>query len=84
MNIIKRSGKEVKFNAEKILNAIRKANKEVSEEKRLSEDEMRAITDKVTANCKNLTRAASVEEIQDMVEDGNLPSSPMHWARRGR
>ena len=32
MNIIKRSGKEVKFNAEKILNAIRKANKEVSEE----------------------------------------------------
>ena len=82
MNIIKRSGKEVKFNAEKILNAIRKANKEVSEEKRLSEDEMRAITDKVTANCKNLTRAASVEEIQDMVEDGLMGSGHHQVARK--
>ena len=82
MNIIKRSGKEVKFNAEKILNAIRKANKEVSEEKRLSEDEMRTITDKVTANCKNLTRAASVEEIQDMVEDGLMGSGHHQVARK--
>lgn len=82
MNIIKRSGKEVKFNAEKILNAIRKANKEVSEERRLSEDEMRAITDKVTANCKNLTRAASVEEIQDMVEDGLMGSGHHQVARK--
>ncbi|MCR5389871.1 MAG: anaerobic ribonucleoside-triphosphate reductase [Lachnospiraceae bacterium] len=82
MNIIKRSGKEVKFNAEKILNAIRKANKEVSEERRLSEDEMRAITDRVTANCKNLTRAASVEEIQDMVEDGLMGSGHHQVARK--
>ena len=70
MNIIKRSGKEVRFDAEKILNAITKANLEVSADKRLSDEQIRAITDKVTEDCRNLTRAANVEEIQDMVENG--------------
>ena len=38
MRIIKRNGTEVAFDVNKILNAIRKANNEVSEDNRLSEE----------------------------------------------
>ena len=82
MNIIKRSGKEVRFDAEKILNAITKANLEVSADKRLSDEQIRAITDKVTEDCRNLTRAANVEEIQDMVENGLMNSGCNEVARK--
>ena len=37
MKIIKRSGTEVGFNIEKIIAAVRKANKEVAESERLTE-----------------------------------------------
>ena len=82
MNIIKRSGKEVKFDISKIINAIHKANLEVSEDKRLSDDQISAIATKVSNDCKNLTRAASVEEIQDMVENGIMNSGHNEVAKK--
>ncbi|MCR5210356.1 MAG: anaerobic ribonucleoside-triphosphate reductase [Lachnospiraceae bacterium] len=82
MNIIKRSGKEVKFDLSKILNAIHKANLEVSEDKRLSDEQISAIATKVADDCKNLTRAASVEEIQDMVENGIMNSGHNEVAKK--
>ena len=53
MKIIKRSGTEVAFDLDKILNAIRKANNEVSEENRLSEEQVDFIAKKVTALSKD-------------------------------
>lgn len=82
MNIIKRSGKEVKFDISKIINAIHKANLEVSEDKRLSDDQISAIATRVSNDCKNLTRAASVEEIQDMVENGIMNSGHNEVAKK--
>ncbi|SCY05871.1 ribonucleoside-triphosphate reductase class III catalytic subunit [Lachnospiraceae bacterium XPB1003] len=82
MNIIKRSGKEVKFDISKIINAIHKANLEVSEDKRLSDDQISTIATKVSNDCKNLTRAASVEEIQDMVENGIMNSGHNEVAKK--
>ena len=38
MNIIKRSGEEVVFDGSKIVAAVEKANHEVTEDKRLSDD----------------------------------------------
>ena len=49
MKIIKRNGTEVAFDVKKIVNAIRKANNEVSEENRLSEEQILQISEKVTA-----------------------------------
>ena len=69
MNIIKRSGVETNFDSVKIIEAIRKANESVKESEKLSEKEIEAIADKVERNCKDMSRSASVEEIQDMVEN---------------
>ena len=57
MKIIKRNGTEVAFDVEKIVNAIRKANNEVSEDNRLSEEQITVISNKVTALSGDLNRA---------------------------
>ncbi|WP_026658052.1 anaerobic ribonucleoside-triphosphate reductase [Butyrivibrio sp. AC2005] len=82
MKIIKRSGKEVTFDGTKILAAIEKANKEVTPEQSLSEDQIKSIGAKVEEKCGKLTRAANVEEIQDMVEDGLMESGKFEVARK--
>ncbi len=82
MKIIKRSGKEVAFNGDKIIAAIEKANNEVTGEKRLTEGQISDIERTVEKQCASLTRAASVEEIQDMVEDGLMKSGKLDVARK--
>lgn len=69
MNVIKRSGEEVTFDADKILNAVRKANRATHEDKQISEDTITDITNKVIAQCNAVQRSISVEEIQDLVEN---------------
>ena len=69
MNIIKRSGVEVTFDADKIQHAVEKANKTVEEGERLLESQIEEIVRRVTVKCGDMNRAASVEEIQDMVEE---------------
>ncbi len=69
MNVIKRSGEEVTFDAAKIENAVRKANAATEPAKRTDEDEITRITNSVVDKCMALGRAVSVEEIQDMVEN---------------
>ena len=68
MKLIKRNGSEVLFDQEKIYAAISKANMAVDEMDRISEREIRRVTDKVTKKCEKLKRAVSVEEVQDLVE----------------
>lgn len=68
MKIIKRSGEEDTFTIKKIYDAISKANCTVKESERLSQKEIEAIADKIERNLSEMSRAASVEEIQDMVE----------------
>ena len=82
MKIIKRSGKEVAFDGSKIIAAIEKANNEVTEEKKLTDGQISDIEKAVEKQCASLTRAASVEEIQDMVEDGLMKSGKFEVARK--
>ena len=82
MKIIKRSGEEAVFDGNKIIAAITKANHEVTEDKRLTEEQIRQIELDVEANCKNLSRAASVEEIQDLVENGLMKSGKFEVSRK--
>ncbi len=81
MNIIKRSGVETSFDVEKIVDAIRKANDSVKESEKLSEKEIEAIADKVERNCREMSRSASVEEIQDMVENQLMKYQAYSMAR---
>ena len=69
MKLIKRSGAEETFTAEKISAAIVKANAAVDAADRISEHDIKKITDRVEKKCEKLRRAVSVEEVQDMVED---------------
>ena len=69
MNIIKRSGMEVVFNAIKIEDAVRKANKSVQESDRLSNEQISTIVKNVTDLCKKMQHSPNVEEIQDLVEE---------------
>ena len=82
MKIIKRSGEEVQFDGGKIIAAIKKANLTVTEDKRLSDEEIIAIEESVEAKCKNLTRAANVEEIQDLVENALMNTGNNDVARK--
>ena len=68
MKLIKRNGSEVVFDSEKIYLAIEKANMAVDEMDRISDREIRRVTDKVAKKCEKMKRAVSVEEVQDLVE----------------
>ena len=68
MKLIKRNGSEVVFDSEKIYMAIEKANMAVDEMDRISDREIRRVTEKVTKKCDKMKRAVSVEEVQDLVE----------------
>lgn len=69
MNVIKRNGREVPFNINKIIRAIQSANSEVDKHSRIQREEIIEIANKVTQSCMQYGRAVSVEEIQDMVEN---------------
>ena len=68
MKLIKRNGAEVVFDAGKIYAAVEKANAAVEEQERITESQIKKLTDRVTKKCEKLSRAVSVEEVQDMVE----------------
>ncbi|MBQ7323272.1 MAG: anaerobic ribonucleoside-triphosphate reductase [Clostridia bacterium] len=82
MKIIKRSGEEVAFDKEKIIEALKKANKDVAERDRISEGALYAIADVVTEQCESLGRAPQVEEIQDMVENRLMATMCFALARK--
>lgn len=81
MKIIKRNGSEEIFDIEKIAAAISKANL-ASEKKELTEAQIKDIADYVEYKCRKLNRAASVEEIQDMVEDQIMAKGAFDIAKR--
>ncbi|MBR5047623.1 MAG: anaerobic ribonucleoside-triphosphate reductase, partial [Eubacterium sp.] len=81
MNIIKRSGKEVEFDANKIREAVRKANLSVIETERLSPDQIDEIVSNVEKTCAGMGRALNVEEIQDLVENQIMNQKAFQVAR---
>ena len=81
MKIIKRSGTEVDFDISKIIVAINKANNSVSENLRLTGDQIKEIADKVANECATVTRALGVEEIQDLVENKIMDKKAFAVAR---
>ncbi|MDD7580276.1 MAG: anaerobic ribonucleoside-triphosphate reductase [Treponema sp.] len=70
MKIIKRSGAEVEYDRNKIVVAIKKANEQVTDSKKLSEVQIASIVDDIEIECNRSGHALNVENIQDLVEDG--------------
>nr|WP_294664508.1 anaerobic ribonucleoside-triphosphate reductase [uncultured Blautia sp.] len=69
-NVIKRNGVEVIFDKAKIINAVEKANEEVSKLHRLSHYQITALADTIANRALESSHAVNVEDIQDMVETG--------------
>ena len=82
MKIIKRNGKEVQFDELKITAAIEKANNEVVETERLTNEEIDNMTNNVKYQCEKIKRALSVEEIQNLVEDEIMKLNAFSVARK--
>ena len=82
MRIIKRSGAEVDFDISKIIAAIYKANAVVGEDDKLKKSQVDRIANTVENQCMSMNRAMSVEEIQDMVEDGIMRENAYEVARK--
>lgn len=82
MKIIKRSGSEVKFDAQKITAAITKANYEVPVKERLSKEQIMDMTNIVESICIDANRALNVEEIQDLVEEQIMDKRAFTVARK--
>ena len=68
--VIKRNGVEVIFDKAKIINAVEKANEEVSKLHRLSHYQITALADMIATRALESSHAVNVEDIQDMVETG--------------
>ena len=78
MKVIKRDGSIVDYDRSKINTAIQKANAEVPEEDRLSQDRIDAIIDRI----EDLKRPRMlVEDIQDLVEQGLVGENKFHLAK---
>ena len=78
MKVIKRDGSVVEYDRNKIVTAIQKANAEVSEEERLSQDRIEAIVRRI----EDLGRdKLPVEEIQDLVEQGLVNENKFYLAK---
>lgn len=81
MKIIKRNGSEETFDAGKIVIAVTKANSAV-ERQELTREQIAEIADYIDYKCAKLNRSASVEEIQDMVENQIMAMGAFEVARQ--
>ena len=82
MKIIKRNGSEAVFDITKIIVAITKANNADTHSRELSQEQIVSIASEVEAHCQSMGRAPSVEEIQDLVENGIMEQGAFEVAKR--
>ena len=80
MKVIKRNGSEVEFDKNKIIVAITKAN-EANVSHELTPNQIKEAADYIEYKCDKLKRAASVEEIQDMVENQIMANGAFEVAK---
>ena len=79
MIVIKRDGQEVKYNRSKIIVAIGKANEEVPEEERISNQEIEEIVSYVETRKR---KRILVEDIQDIIEQKLMALGKFDLAKR--
>ena len=74
MNVIKRDGRKVEFNKEKIKNAILNAGK-------AAEEDVEDIAEKIAGEIENTNKDLEVEEIQNLIEKKLMNSSKKDTAK---
>ena len=82
MKIIKRSGVEVDFDINKIIEAMKKANNEVIDSEKLTDEKILELANNVSKKCKKAKYSLNVEEIQNLVEDELMNINAFNIARK--
>ena len=82
MKIIKRSGVEVDFDINKIIEAMKKANKEVIDSEKLTDEKILELANNVSKKCKKAKYSLNVEEVQNLVEDELMNINAFNIARK--
>ena len=82
MKIIKRNGSEATFDRQKIKNAIAKANNAGPEKPELTDRQIDYISLVIEDHCREVGRALSVEEIQELVETHIILQGAAETAKR--
>ena len=87
MHIIKRNGKEVAYDKNKIIAAVEKANQQAQAGNRLLKSQIRVVEEKVFNKLKKLDHEAGVEEIQDYVieaiqQEGGFQAATLYTVYR--
>ena len=67
--VIKRDGREVEFDKEKIIEAISCANQEIIKSKQIGPRKIKQLASIVEEKCSTYKRAIKVEDINDLIED---------------
>ena len=80
MQVIKRDGREVQFDVNKIITAVKSANANVADKDKLTDNGINGIAHAVTKICESLHRAIHVEEIQDFIISEIAKSKHMRLA----
>lgn len=68
MTILKRSGKSEKLVKNKIFDSICNANDTVKEDVRLTQKQIKRITDSIFAYCENLEEPIDIDTLEDLIE----------------
>ena len=79
MKVIKRDGRVVDYNKQKIVIAIEKANKEVRKSERASEEDIRSIIEYIEEFGK---KRILVEDIQDIIEQKLMELKKFELAKK--
>ena len=82
MKIIKRNGEETTFDRQKIVNAIKKANESGDGPRELTDRQIDYISLVIEDYCREMNRALSVEEIQELVESLIIQQNAPETAKR--
>ena len=67
--VIKRDGREVDFDKNKIIAAVSHANQEIIKYKQIGPRKIKQLADIVENKCSEYKRAIKVEDINDLIED---------------
>ncbi len=82
MKLIKRNGAEAVFDSVKIFDAVQKANRAEGSAPELMDAQIQDIASTVESVCLQMNRAASVEEIQELVESEIMRHGAFEVAKR--
>ena len=82
MKIIKRSGIEVDFNINNIINAVKKANNEVDGNEKLTDEQIEDIANEIKEEVSKSNYSLNVEDIQDSVETKIMDRGKFQLARK--